>query len=69
MGWNMDNFLNVFIILLLLCLIFKDTKFEKRVVEQKDEAKEQEKKERQKEFDNIMSYSIDTAIDSKRSER
>ena len=65
----MDNILNVFIILLLLCLIFKDVKPEKKVVEKKDEAKEQEKKERQKEFDNIMSYSIDTAIDSKRSER
>ena len=65
----MDNILNVLIIILLLYLVFKDTKLPKKEPEKKDLQKEQDIKERQKEFDNIMSYSIDTAIDSKRSER
>lgn len=65
----MDNVANLIIIILLLCLIFKDTRLPKNEPEKKDLKKEQDIKERQKEFDNIMSYSIDTAIDSKRSER
>ena len=69
MGWNMDNVLNVLIILLLIYLVFKDKRLPKSEPEKKDLQKEQDIKERQKEFDNIMSYSIDTAIDSKRSER
>lgn len=63
---------NYIIIILLLYIILKDLipllpkrKEEKQV----DEVKEHRIKERQRELENIMNYSVDKAIDSKRGER
>lgn len=65
------DMLEIIIIILLVFIIARDIgrydRFYKR--ERKvDEAKEQEQKERRRELDNIMNYSIEKAIESKRSE-
>ena len=59
------------IVILLLVLIFKDelkAMFNDKSIksEEPDEAVESEVKKRKEEFDKLMSYSIDKAIDSKR---
>ena len=65
------DMLEIIIIILLVFIIARDIgrydRFYKR--ERKvDEVKEQEQKERRRELDNIMNYSIEKAIESKRSE-
>ena len=63
---------NYIIIILLLYIILKDFKpllFEKKQEKVVDEVKEHRIKQRQREFENILNYSIDTAIESKRGER
>ena len=63
--------LEIIIIILLVFIIARDIgrydRFYKRETKV-DEAKEQEQKERRRELDNIMNYSIEKAIESKRSE-
>ncbi len=59
------------IVILLIVLIFKDELkgiFKDKSIksEEPDEAVKSEVKKRKEEFDKLMSYSIDKAIDSKR---
>ena len=59
---------NYIIIALLLYIILKDLGLFRREPKKEkiDYGKEQEIKERKEEFNNIMNYSIETAIESKR---